>query len=216
MAEKIYERGTLGWAIEQQKKKIERRNKEIEKWKKCGLLNIFQDKGFNDEDREDWYRFWNKVDIRKNKEECWNYTLYISPGGYAYCRYSPYNPSSDAYAHRIAYMLSKGAIADGLQTQHTCNNRRCCNPNHLELGDDSKNMVYMYRCRRRDVTGENNNSSILTENQVREIHKIHVKNPNLKQRQIAEIFEITQECVSMILNGKRWHSIYEEFDIKDH
>ena len=215
MTEKIYERGTLGWTIEQQNKKIERRNKDIEKWEKCGLSNIFKDNGFNDEDREDWYRFWNRVDIRNDKEECWNYTLYVSPGGYAYFRYSPHDPSSDTSTHRVAYVLSKGAIADGLQVQHTCNNRRCCNPNHLELGNNSKNMVYMYRCHRRDVTGENNSSSILTENQVREIHNICMKNPNIKQWQIAEMFDITQECVSMILNGKRWHNIYEEFYIKN-
>ena len=107
MTKKIYERGTLGWVRKQQKKNIEQRNKKIEKWEKCGLPNIFKDNGFNIEDREDWYRFWEKVDIKDNKEECWNYTSYISPGGYAYCRYNPYNSSSDEYVHRIAYMIQR-------------------------------------------------------------------------------------------------------------
>jgi hypothetical protein len=37
---------------------------------------VFDSKGFNNEDRYDFYRFWSKVDIRDNKDECWNWTAY--------------------------------------------------------------------------------------------------------------------------------------------
>lgn len=35
-------------------------------------------------------------------------------------------------AHRIAYELARGRIAPGLQVDHVCRNRSCCNPDHLE------------------------------------------------------------------------------------
>jgi hypothetical protein len=34
-------------------------------------------------------------------------------------------------AHRIAYELVKGPIPDGRHVHHTCENKPCCNPNHL-------------------------------------------------------------------------------------
>jgi hypothetical protein len=37
-----------------------------------------------------------------------------------------------AYAHRITYEHYVGPIPDGLQLDHLCRNRSCCNPAHLE------------------------------------------------------------------------------------
>lgn len=41
--------------------------------------------------------------------------------------------------HRLAYELSHGPIPDGLQVMHLCNNKRCCNPDHLVAGTNSEN-----------------------------------------------------------------------------
>ncbi len=35
-------------------------------------------------------------------------------------------------AHRVAYTLARGPIPDGLDLDHLCRNRLCCNPAHLE------------------------------------------------------------------------------------
>ncbi len=36
------------------------------------------------------------------------------------------------YAHRVSYECFVGPIPEGLEIDHLCRNRRCCNPSHLE------------------------------------------------------------------------------------
>jgi hypothetical protein len=42
--------------------------------------------------------------------------------------------------HRVMYMLSHGAIPSGMEIDHTCNNRGCINPDHLQLVTHKENM----------------------------------------------------------------------------
>jgi hypothetical protein len=54
-------------------------------------------------------------------------------------------------AHRVAYALFKGPIEDdALTIDHTCRNKSCVNPDHLELVTFAENL----RRRRLDVRGE--------------------------------------------------------------
>jgi len=45
------------------------------------------------------------------------------------------------YAHRLMYLLDRGAIPDGLQLDHLCRNRGCCNPDHLEAVTSRENTM---------------------------------------------------------------------------
>lgn len=36
------------------------------------------------------------------------------------------------HAHRVAWELANGPVPDGLQIDHLCRNKVCCNPEHLD------------------------------------------------------------------------------------
>lgn len=195
---------TFGYLIEQANKDGFDNIRDWQNWKKNDRKNIeqhiekiFGDK-INNENIWDFYNFWSRVDIKDNNEECWNWKEGTTIGGYGCFIYH----GDNIRAHRMVYMLSKGDIPEGLLVLHLCNNPTCCNPNHLELGDDLKNSQYKYKCDRQNMT--------LTKDQIKEIHKIHKEHSELTQWQIAEMFRITQGMISMIINGKSWHDIYEE------
>jgi HNH endonuclease len=70
---------------------------------------------------------WTRVDVRADAE-CWPYLGALTTKGYGQF----YFDGRRHQAHRVAYERANGAIPDGLQLDHLCRNRRCCNPSHLE------------------------------------------------------------------------------------
>jgi hypothetical protein len=43
--------------------------------------------------------------------------------------------------HQLAYQLEKGLVPEGLELDHLCRNRTCCNPDHLEPVTRAENMA---------------------------------------------------------------------------
>lgn len=78
-------------------------------------------------------RFWRYVNkngpiVKQELGRCWSWTACIQKNGYGYLRFLGRNRG----AHCVAYELFKSKIPDGLQVDHLCKNRSCCNPYHLE------------------------------------------------------------------------------------
>lgn len=76
--------------------------------------------------------FWSKV---HKTDSCWVWTGTVHKG---YGRYSGQG------AHRLAYELLVGPIADGLELDHLCGNTLCVNPQHLEPVTRMENMRRRY------------------------------------------------------------------------
>lgn len=103
----------------------------------------------------------------------------------------------------FVYTECFGDIPDGLIVRHKCDNYRCVNPEHLELGTRDQNMKDMIS-RGRSLKGEKNVNSKLTEKQAREI-----KFSDLSRKELMKKFNVSYSCVKEIQNNKRWKHIEE-------
>jgi hypothetical protein len=84
---------------------------------------------------------------------CIEWTSHIDASGYG--RIAPRN--GEVLAHRVSYEAARGSIPTGLHILHSCDNRKCINPDHLRAGtqaDNSRDMIERGRAFR--PVGRNN------------------------------------------------------------
>jgi len=72
---------------------------------------------------------------------CWLWDGAITGGGYGEMRYLDRRQD----AHRVAWMIHRGEIPDGLYVLHRCDVKLCVNPDHLFLGTQKQNIHDMMR-----------------------------------------------------------------------
>jgi hypothetical protein len=79
-------------------------------------------------------RFWSKVE---GSGDCLVWAGAKSDQGYGTFNYMGENMP----VQRAAYLLTYGAIPQGLQIDHLCRNRLCANPQHLEAVTQKENLL---------------------------------------------------------------------------
>jgi len=74
--------------------------------------------------------------------ECWNWTGALSGRGYGRIKFR----RRMEMTHRVLFAWKHGPIPRGIRSDipildHICNNRRCCNPDHLRLVLQKENIL---------------------------------------------------------------------------
>jgi len=73
-----------------------------------------------------------------NADGCWEWTG-SQLAGAGYGRINLGRSRGVEYTHRVVMAMAYGEIPTGLQVDHLCRNRICCNPSHLELVSAAEN-----------------------------------------------------------------------------
>lgn len=143
-------------------------------------------------------RFHTKYE-RRGPDECWPWTgaRRRSFGYGVFDVYDARKPRSVS-AHRMAWALSFGPIADGVCVLHECDNPACVNVAHLFLGTMADNNEDK-RLKGRQTKGAAIARSKLTETQVSAIRDDARPGP-----EIAAAYGIDPSVVYRIKRGKAW------------
>ena len=111
-------------------------------------------------------------------------------------------------AHRVAYEFAFGPIPDWdehrVMVRHSCDNRVCCNPDHLQLGTHADNMADMKtRGRRKGIgAGADNGRAKLTVEQV-----MAIRSDVRGKRVIAKDYGISPAQAQRVRLGKQWSNV---------
>jgi len=87
-------------------------------------------------DRSIRRKFWSRV---SKSSWCWFWTGPKIPTGYGRVWMRLRGVRIREYAHRVAYMIACGPIADGAYVCHKCDNPSCVRPSHLFVGSARDN-----------------------------------------------------------------------------
>lgn len=171
---------------------------------------------------QDIQRFWKKVKVTADADECWNFF----PVGKRFGRGFFSIKGINFFAARISYFINYGTDPRDLLVCHTCDNPGCVNPKHLFLGTQFDNMQdcsrkgrapkvtwkvaqgdahYSRRCPEKVLRGSSNGAAKLTDDDVRNIRKLAAD--GVKQHEIAKRFNVAQGHISAIVTRSKWAHI---------
>ncbi len=131
-------------------------------------------------------------------DECWEFTGSPNAHGYGTVKLDGTNIG----VHRVAFFLAYGSIPEGLCVLHSCDNRKCANPEHLSIGDRGDNNRDRDQ-KDRNNRGERHHDSPLTDFDVRYIRTMYAVGV-ATQVQLAKEYGMTASCVNRICNRVTW------------
>lgn len=150
-------------------------------------------------------RFFEKVKVTNDSEDCWEWQASKNMGGYGYFSLN----RKCVTAHRACWIIHFGEIENHLMICHKCDNRLCVNPNHLYKGTFDDNMRDMFERKRNTKPpvfyGIDNPMNKLTVEQVKEIQSTLEK--PIERGQItamARHYGVDRKLLYNIKNKKIW------------
>jgi hypothetical protein len=168
---------------------------DIERIKFCQKSETFRRTrdGFSAE------RFWSKVAITANPNKCWEWQAALFEKGYGQIRVN----QRMLRANRVAWYLTHGLFSDQY-ILHSCDNKKCVNPNHLHEGSNQDNAREASE-RGLLSMGERHHKAKLTSKQVLHIRKLATS--GLSDTAISKVFGVSLNSVYLIKTRRTWKHI---------
>lgn len=136
--------------------------------------------------------FWKRVNVCA-PDECWEWTGAHNKLGYG----TIVQDRKHLAAHRVSYLIHYNDLPSDKLVRHKCDNPKCVNPAHLELGTKKDNA--------RDMVERDRSISLLTTKQVIKARKMRAS--GMKVRAIMKELDIVEigDCqVGCAIRGITW------------
>lgn len=167
---------------------------EYFEWVKSGKWNVDRTPDIDDQRIK---QFWVKVD---KSGDCWIWKGALNHDGYGY--FYTWGRDKWQLSHRLSYFLAYGDLPAGLIVAHKCDNRACCNPDHLFLTDHAGNIKDACdKGRSASLTGYNCGNSKLT---WREVCEIRMCSGCVSRSELSDIYGVAYETITAIWERKTW------------
>lgn len=157
-------------------------------------------------------RYWSRVIRPDDADACWGWIGARHEFGYGIMGGETWR--SNAYAHRVSWVLHFGPIPRGRMVLHRCDNPPCSNPRHLFLGTAKDNWHDAVAKRRTFPQqhpelmprGERNGFAKLTEAQVVDVLERFVAG-GVTKAELAREYGVTPRVIFLIVTGQAWTHI---------
>lgn len=143
-------------------------------------------------------RFLERVKVYNGTIGCWVWPGNKTTAGYGVIR----DNTKQKYAHRLSFEVFKGPIPAGMFVCHKCDNPPCVNPDHLFAGTNKDNI--------RDASSKMRLKRGLKLTDANVLDIIKMCSSGALQKDVAKIFSVGQQCISLIVTGKRFARLSNE------
>lgn len=153
-------------------------------------------------------RVWRHIE-RRGQDECWPWTgaHRVIPGFEYGTIFTKDNGKRKLRpAHVVAWESVNGPMPPGMYGLHSCDNPRCCNPNHVTPGTKRMNNEDRDRKgRHRPVRGVDHGKSVLTDAIVMECRRREASGET--GAALAREFGVSQGSMHRAIRGISWRHI---------